>query len=216
MKRYKKNILTILSFIVIQNINAQVREILEAVKPQKVFTGTPALQKKYQVLQIGIGVPNNVASLINAGGLGSFLKIDGSKIGPLFIAYEYLLKDNVGIGVTLAYAKATETYKNPFGTNTKKANLSGKSILLSTTYHLYLTDKIDPYTKGSLGLNIWKGSYKNDDGSNAGTLILPTPISYSGVVGLRYFTKNTLLAFGELSYSSLKFTATIGIGLKLK
>ncbi len=158
---------------------AQVREVLDAIKPKKEFKGVPAIHKKSQIVQVGIGTPNNVASLLNVGGIGNYFKTASSKAGPVFINYEYLLKDNLGIGASVIYAKASQTYKNPFGSNTQSADLSGVSILLSTTYHFYTTNKLDPYSKAALGVTIWKGSYKNQDGSDAGNLSLPAPVAYS-------------------------------------
>ena len=46
------------------------------------------------------------------------------------------------------------------------AKLKGASLLLSTTYHFYITDKLDPYTKASIGLTLWKGDYKKQDGTD--------------------------------------------------
>jgi hypothetical protein len=199
---------------------AQVRQAIEAIKPKKEFTGTPILAKKSQVLQVGIGAPNNVVSLLNLGGLGSFLTSSGDKkTGPFFISYEYLIKENIGIGATLSYANGEKTYKNPFSSNSNEkytAKLSGISLLLSSSYHFYITDKLDPYAKGSIGVTLWSGSFKDQNGAEPSKLDLPTPVGYSGLIGLRYFASPTIAPFGELSYSNLKFTANVGVAFKLK
>lgn len=198
---------------------AQVREAIEAIKPKKEFTGKPILTKKTQVLQVGIGAPNNVVSLLNLGGLGSLLSSSSDrKTGPFFIAYEYLIKENIGIGATLAYAKGEKTYTNPFSSNSNekyKAKLSGISLLLSSTYHFYITDKLDPYAKGSIGITLWSGSFKDQNGIEPSKLALPTPVGYSGLIGIRYFVSPKIAPFGELSYSNIKFTANAGVAFKL-
>ncbi len=51
-------------FTINKNADCQVRQVLEAIKPLKAFDGTPILKKKSQVLQIGLGALNNVASLL--------------------------------------------------------------------------------------------------------------------------------------------------------
>jgi outer membrane protein W len=199
------------------SVNAQVREVLEAIKPKKEFTGTPVLQKNSQVLQFGVAAPNNVASLLNFGGIGSFLNsTENGKVGPFFLAYEYMIKDNLGIGATVSYARAKKRYSNPFGSGAVTGDLAGTSLLLSTTYHFYITDKLDPYTKASIGATLWKGSYKNNDGTEAEKITLPAPVGYSALIGLRYFASPKFAPFGELSYSNLKFTAGIGLAMKLK
>jgi outer membrane protein W len=208
--------LLLLSIASVQ-VHAQVKEVLEAIKPQKKFAGTPIVQKKSQIIQLGIAAPNNVATLLNFGGIGTFFNsTETNKVGPLFLAYEYMIKDNIGIGATLSYAKAKKTYTNLFGLGNVIGNLEGTSLLLSTTYHFYTTDKLDPYTKGSIGITLWKGGYTYDNGAEAEKIVLPTPIGYSALVGLRYFASPKFAPFGELSYSNLKFTAGIGVAVKLK
>jgi opacity protein-like surface antigen len=198
---------------------AQVRQAIEAMKPKKEFTGTPILTKKSQVLQIGLGAPNNVSSLLNLGGFGSFLSTDDeAKTGPFFISYEYLIKENIGIGATLSYAKGRKTYTNPFSSSSTErytAELSGISLLLSSTYHFYITDKLDPYAKGSIGVTLWKGSFTDQNNKEVSKLDLPTPLGYSALVGLRYFVSPNIAPFGEVSYSNLRFTVNAGVAFKL-
>jgi|GEM_PF-5425932 len=64
---YKKIFYDLLLFIC-PGSDAQVREISEAVKPKKEFTGITALQKKSQVLSVAAGAPNKVADFLNFGG----------------------------------------------------------------------------------------------------------------------------------------------------
>jgi hypothetical protein len=216
----KATIVVALFFTSLTTSIAQVRQAIEAIKPKKEFTGTPILAKKSQVLQVGVGAPNNVVSLLNLGGLGSLLSSSGDKkAGPFFIAYEYLIKENIGIGATLVYANGEKTYTNPFSSNSNEkytAKLSGVSLLLSSTYHFYITDKLDPYAKGSIGVTLWSGSFKDQNGAEPSKLDLPTPVGYSGLIGLRYFASPNVAPFGELSYSNFKFTANVGVAFKLK
>jgi hypothetical protein len=214
--------------------NCQVRQIIEAIKPTKAFEGTPILKKKSQVLEIGIGAPNNIASFIKApaatintigsilGGLGLITATPtatstSNKTGPFYLDYEYLIKENLGLGIGFSYASATEIGTIPLLVpTTTTAKVSATSILFSTIYHFYTTDKLDPYSKVSIGATLWKGSYKNADGSDAGTLPLPTPIAYRALLGLRYFVSPNIAPYGEASYSNLKFSANIGVAFKLQ
>jgi Outer membrane protein beta-barrel domain len=230
-----KTSLLVLFFVSSINVaNCQVREVLEAIKPAKAFEGTPILKKKSQVLQVGIGAPNNIASFIKApqaiintigGILGSVGVIaatptstsTNNKIGPFYLDYEYLIKENLGLGIGFSYASATQVGTLPLILpTTTTAKVSAASVLFSTVYHFYITDKLDPYSKVSIGATLWKGSYKNENGSDAGTLPLPTPIAYRALVGLRYFVSPNIAPYGEASYSNLKFSANIGVAFKLQ
>ena len=219
MKQLVRNLIAVFTLLLIFSLSgyAQIREILEAIKPKKEFAGTPILKKRSQIIQIGVGAPNNITSLINVGGiLNSFTTSkSSSSIGPLMLDYEYLIKDNLGLGLDISYANASQTYNLPFGVGQQFVKLSGTSLLFSTTYHIYTTNKLDSYTKGSVGFTIWKGSYKNADGKDAGKLPLPTPVAYKALVGLRYFITQTVGAFGEASFSNLKFTAGVGVAVKI-
>jgi hypothetical protein len=203
---------------------AQIQQVLEAVKPQKPFEGTPVLTKGSHVLQAGIGFPNNAATLLDFGGLASILTGNtGGKngVGPVFINYEYLVQNNTGIGIGFTHASANQTYNLSIpllGTNA--GIVTGKiklyQIALTSSYHLYTTGKLDPYIKGGIGINIWKGSYTNETGNQAKPFNAPTPLAYQGLVGLRYFVKPKFGLFGELSFSNLKFSANFGAAIKLK
>jgi hypothetical protein len=129
--------------------NCQVRQVIEAMKPAKAFEGTPILKKKSQVLQVGIGAPNNIASCINAptttintiggilGGLGLTTATPSStstsnKIGSFYLDYEYLIKENLGLGIGFSYASATQVGTIPLLVpTTTTAKVSATSVLLS-------------------------------------------------------------------------------------
>jgi succinate dehydrogenase/fumarate reductase cytochrome b subunit len=211
-----KYFLSIISISAVLTSSAQIREVVEALKPKKVFTGEPIIKKKSQHVTLTAGVPNNIAQFLNFGGFGSFFSTAKSGTGPFFIRYEYLVKDNIGIGASVSYAHAEETYKNPFGSGTVTGNITGFSILLSTYYHFYTTNKFDTYTKGSIGLNIWSGSYKDQNNGEVQKFTAPTPVAYHAILGIRYFVTPHVNLTGDIGYSNLKFSAGIGVGLKLK
>ena len=234
LTNFKISLLSLFFLCSIKIANCQVRQVLEAIKPAKAFEGTPILKKKSQVLQVGIGAPNNIASFINAptatinaignilGGLGLGTGTQASstttnKVGPFYLDYEYLIKENLGLGIGFSYASATQVGTIPLLVpTTTTAKINATSILLSTVYHFYITDKLDPYSKVSIGATFWKGSYKNADGSDAGKLPLPTPVAYRALVGIRYFISPNIAPYGEASYSNLKFSANVGVAFKLQ
>jgi hypothetical protein len=212
-----------------QSSYAQIQQILQAVKPDKKFDGIPCVAKKSQVLQVGIGIPNNATTLLNGGGIfSSLLGGSGSTgtksgTGPIFIGYEYFLKDEVSVGLSFTYASGKQDYNSASipilgigALNLGKAEINLFQIAASSSYHLYSTDKIDPYIKGAIGINLWKTSYTDNSGTKSDPFTAPTPFGYQGLIGLRYFAKPALAVYGEVGYSSLKFTANIGIAYKIK
>jgi len=215
---YKKIIFSFFLFISFTTYG-QVREILEAVKSKKAFTGVPVLQKKSQLLSVSMGTPNNVSSFLDFGGIASlfFTTTDKKSVGPFMLDYEYLIKDNVGIGLSLLYASAKQTYK--FGNTSVTGSIKQYQIGFSTYYHIYTTDKLDPYIKGTVGINIWDGYYKDNNGNDADNFVAPTPFGFRSIVGLRYFASKNFAVMGEANLNLLpKVTvaANIGVALKLK
>lgn len=198
------------------NSRAQAREILEIIKPDKKFEGVPAYKKGTHLLLFGAQAPNNIKTFLNFGGLVTLLSSSGSKsAGPFFFGYEYAVKDNLGLGISFQYASAKQTYAVPFGIGSITGEISGFSILLSSLYHIYPTDKLDPYFRGSLGVNIWKGGYRDNNNNEVQKFTAPTPIAYNTSLGLRYFVSKQFAPFGEISYSNLKLTAGIGLCVKM-
>jgi hypothetical protein len=220
--------------------NCQVRQILESIKPTSAFEGTPILKKGSGVLQVGIGMGRNIVSLAGLGEIGNLLGSTGTsnsnaKTGPFTISYEYLVKDNLGLGASVSYAEGSQNIDIAsassiggviggllgLGTgSTAPASVNSKvrstTILVSTIYHLYITDKLDPYSKISIGATFWSGGSTNGSGAETGSApTFPTPIAYDAVLGLRYFAGKQMGLYGELSYSNLSFAANIGLSFKL-
>ncbi|MEQ1553375.1 MAG: outer membrane beta-barrel protein [Ferruginibacter sp.] len=221
---YTKLIISVLLSLSFINTKAQVREILEIIKPQKAYEGIPVLQKKSQFLHVGIGLVNNVVSVASLSSLPSILGVSGgigvtttsSKTGPFVLGYEYFVKNNMGIGLDLSYAKASKSYKSSlFLPGVYNYNYTATTIMISTIYHFYTTNKLDPYTKASIGATIWKAKYSKDGNEQPNPSTIPSPVAYNGVIGLRYFVTPRIAPVGELSYSNLRFSATVGVGVKL-
>lgn len=212
-----RNILCTLFFLCFYVVaQSQIREVLNEIKPKKQFAGEPVIRKRSQILQAGLSAPNQLGSFLSLGGLDNLFQSNKSSTGPFFLRYEYLIKDNIGLGASVAYATATETYNSPIGTGKVTGSISGFSILFSTYYHIYTTNKIDTYSQGSIGLNIWTGSYKDQADAEVQKFTAPTPIAYQALLGARYFFTPNINVGGELSFSNLKFTAGISAGIKLK
>ena len=213
-----KKLLLLLSLVTAGLLaSAQIPQILNEIKPKKPFEGIPALQKGNSIVSVGYGFPNNMATYLSLAGLGNLLSTSSTSLGfgPLFASYEYMLNANTGLGLSVSYANATKEYKGLIGVGDVTGKISGFSILGSYIRHLYITDKWDPYLKGSVGLNIWEGSYKTPDDKEFQSFTAPTPIGYQAMIGTRYFVNKNIAPYAEISYSILKFTGNVGIAFKL-
>ena len=213
---------------------AQVTQILNAVKPTKAFEGTPALDRKASVFSVGFGIPNNTNTLLSGGGIiSSILNAGGSPqkkqgFGPVFVGYEYFLKKELSLGLSFTFANGKQDYGGGgitipvIGSNLPlplngEASINLFQIAATSNYHLYTTDKLDPYIKGAVGINIWKTKFTsyNSSPSDPNPFTAPTPFGYQGIVGLRYFVSKKFALYWEVGYSSLKFTANLGLSVRL-
>ena len=225
-----KKMISLAIFINLLNItsNAQVTQILNAIKPTKAFEGTPILDKKAFVFSVGLGVPNNTNTLLSGGGIitsilgggGTSSKQKG--FGPVFAGFEYFITKELSLGLGFTYANGKQNYTTPgipllgiAASNAGSASINLFQIAGTTTYHLYTTDKLDPYIKGGIGINLWKTEYVNAAGVKSNPFTAPTPFGYQGIVGLRYFVNKQFAPYGEIGFTSLKFSANIGLSVKL-
>jgi Outer membrane protein beta-barrel domain len=203
-----------------------ITQVLQAAKPQKAFEGTPILDKKSFVFSVGFGIPNNTTTLLSAGGIVGTILNNGtssnkSGFGPVFAGMEYFVSKDLSIGLSGAYANGKQNYTSggiPIigipATSLGTASINLFQIAATSSYHLYTTDKLDPYIKGAIGLNIWKTKYVTTTGES-NPFNAPTPFGYQGLVGLRYFVSKKLAPYGEIGYTSLRFSANIGLSVKL-
>lgn len=204
-----------------------ITQVLQAAKPQKAFEGTPILDKKDFVFSVGLGIPNNTTTLLTGGSVANSILGGTSSgkngFGPLFLGFEYFISKELSVGIAGAYANGKKDFTTPVITilgqqitaaTSGSASINLFQIAATSSYHLYTTDKLDPYIKGAIGLNIWKTKYVSA-GNESNPFTAPTPFGYQGLVGLRYFVNSKLAPYGEVGYSSLKFSANIGLSVKL-
>lgn len=214
----KKIILLACIFTISYNSIGQVRQMLDAAKPKKAFTGTPILAKKSSVLSLSLGAPNKLADFLTFGGVASIVGTTSDKksFGPLMLDYEYLIRDNIGLGASLLLASASSNYR-AFGQD-YSGDITQFQVGFSSYYHLYTTDKLDPYIKATLGINLWNGKYKDNNNNDAGNFVAPTPFGLRSVVGLRYFINEKFAVLGEgavVLSPNFNVSANIGAAFKL-
>jgi Outer membrane protein beta-barrel domain len=193
----------------------------------KKFDGETCVKKGDFIVQLAVGTPNNVANKlsINTGSVGAIAGILGgligvntaiedktsNKVGPIQFAAEYFTGDKLSIGVQVLYASGNRTYKAGGVTILDNAKISVTQIMGTSSFHVAVTDKLDPYIKAAVGVALWK-----DNSPNANFKTLPEPLSYNGILGLRYFFNPDFAIAGEASFSNLNISANLGVTYKFK
>ncbi|TNE78581.1 MAG: hypothetical protein EP332_13950 [Bacteroidetes bacterium] len=125
---------------------------------------------------------------------------------PISISGDYGIKENIGIGGYLGYARSSETLPF-FGKTTYSYFILG----LRGTYHYPILDGLDTYGGALLGYNVASVSIENTFPG------WPEPkaasgLSYSFFLGARYHFNDQFGAFGELGYG----ISILNLGLTLK
>lgn len=195
----------------------QIREVFDAAKPKKPFEGTPTLVKNSSVVSLSIGTTNKLADFLTFGGVATTIGTSSNKrsFGPLMMDYEYLVTDNIGIGTSILIATASSNY-NVFGKD-YTGDIAQYQVGLSSYYHFYPTDKLDPYIKATVGINIWDGKYKDNNNKKTGNFVAPTTFALRSLVGMRYFLTDKVALQGEGSITfSPNFNAAANIGIAYK
>lgn len=126
---------------------------------------------------------------------------------PIYLGYEHLITDEIGIGVALNY---TSYQENSYLNNYKWSFIYGG---IKGNYHfnklLELDSKFDVY--GGLTLGYWKATLKNDN--NTYNSSLGNSAFFSGQIGGRYFFSNQFSAILEAGGGNVS-GLTAGVSLK--
>jgi hypothetical protein len=202
--------------------------ILNSCEAQSIFfprpdtSGYRVVRRGNQFLQVGITTPNSLSTFLDIGGLGSLLNgTQKTGVGPIHLDYEYMVNNITGIGASITYSKATETYNlNNLPFIGGQGYVSGKVSLwqfaLTASRHMFINNKFDAYAIGAAGINIWKGSYTVEKlNVPAKNFTAPTPFGYNGLLGIRYFTNNNFAFYAQAGMGTIKLHGTLGVCFKL-
>ncbi len=194
-------------------------DILATIGRNQPFEREPVLKKGSHVFQAGYGFPNKLAQYLDFGGIADIFSGSGtskSSFGPLGVQYEFMINNQSGIGATLGYAYATQTYdlRIPF-IGTQIDNISGTihqwQLGLTASYHFFTADKIDAYGRAGIGANLWSGRYENAKHEEMKKMEFPTPFNYQGLIGLRYLPTEQFGFFVEGNYNNINSFVNLGL-----
>ena len=179
------------------------------------------------VISAGYGFPwlaGTVLSTYNAN-----TNFTSSSMGPIYIKGEYGVSDLIGIGLNVAYAKASLSYDDIYTgfdgnfnqvTYTDKWNLSytTMSILMRMNFHfIHDNEKLDWYAGFGLGYRTgtWTESATSNNPSFTNSSVSTPnliPFGFEMTTGIRYFFTPNVGAYAEAGIAK----SPLQLGLCLK
>lgn len=164
-------------------------------------------------------------SYVNGGyGFGNFIQTvfsiyepyDAFKLkimGPMFLKYEYAVSDNMGIGVSLAYASASVSYQDNDWTMTngevfkEQIDWSTYSILARMNFHFGDHDVIDPYWGFGMGYRIANWKYSNNDPDYNSDIEIGNffPLGFETTFGCRFMFAESFGLYTEVGIAKAIF-----------
>ena len=181
-------------------------------------THAQAFEKGKSFATIGYGLGFGFSSLSAAYASNSGYKTGA--FGPIAVAYEYGVTDNIGIGGGINYStfwagwdEKTVVY-NPLPTNKTYSytwRLSALQVLGRANYHFPIkNDKLDLY--GGVGLGFTKFGYSwestnPDFNESSYNISLGSAVGYSLNLGGRYLFNDNVGAYAEIGYGLSIFNA---------
>ena len=186
------------------------------------------------ILSVGYGYPN-----LDKWAFGNYYTYNNNKTyqsigyGPIHFRAEYALSDKIGVGISLNYNTYGGTWHDAYannngwgyvstGTYNFKKQIYSLTGLVRFNYHVFTTEKLDPYFSFGAGFKtIWKNyssnapdyvnEYYNElHSSDYGISNLPA--SFEAVAGMRYYFTKKFAIYSELGMAKSLIQAGVSIG----
>jgi opacity protein-like surface antigen len=163
-------------------------------------------------VSVGIGAPYLIGSFFSA--YQSESGYSTSITYPMYLKGEIAISENVGIGVSLAYAGVDVNYSHTnYGSSssvnsTYKDNINYKTAsgLVRFSYHFIKESKIDPYIGLGLGYRWGQWKYSSTDPSytfSASKVYFPFGMDMT--LGCRYMFSDNIGAYAEMGIAKSPF-----------
>ncbi len=164
---------------------------------------------------LGYGYPN-----LDANQLAQFYNYSRGPVtqtGPITGAIDVQYSRNASIGVMVTHGQVSSAYydyNNLSGPAVVNGSLDNWSVMLNLMNYIPTgSNKISPYFRTAIGLNIWNQNYTDANGSKLGLVSDLNQFAYQVGLGVNFnLSKNTGL-FMEAGYG--KYIAHGGLSFKL-
>lgn len=135
-------------------------------------------------------------------------------LGPYYLKGEYMLSDNSGLGINLAYISNRASWNDDIAGYNYNATRNNLSILLRYNYYLMTRESFELY--GGLGAGLRVGGWRinSDDPTFSGTPPSGSfPVGLEATLGFRAYPIRNLAIYGEFGAS--KGIAQFGLAYRL-
>lgn len=166
------------------------------------------------------GYPNFGKTLVSSAISEDAENTKATGIGPLGLRVEYMLADNLGLGIDFIYnssgIEGDVTRTDSLGNSavyTDKASMQRIRVMLRFNYHFVQTDALDAYIGGGAGYNtrIWKYTSTDpsyEEPSVSGSLL---PVAFRAALGARYFFTDNIGLNAEIGLGGPVLSGGISI-----
>jgi len=164
---------------------------------------------------LGYGYPNLDATQL--AGFYNYYRGPVTQTGPITGAVDVQYSRTASVGVMVTHGQVSASYfdyNNPSAPPAVNGSLDNWSVMLNLMNYIpTVSDKIQPYFRTAIGLNIWKQDYTDGSGNKMGPFSDPSQLAYQVGLGAKFkMSKNTGL-FLEAGYG--KYILHGGLSFKL-
>lgn len=150
---------------------------------------------------LGYGYPN-----LDKSQMASFYGYSLGSVkqtGPITGALDYQYSPNASIGLMVTHGQVSGSYydyNNPAAPPVMSGSLDNWSVMVNMMNYMPGSDKISPYLRTAVGINIWTPDYSDVFGNKIGGISDPGQFAYQLSLGANiHLSKNTGL-FIEAGY----------------
>ncbi len=137
-----------------------------------------------------------------------------NQTGPVFGAIDYQFKRTMSIGVMISYGKLSAPYYNNNGSALAFTGyLKNTSLMLNfVRYMIVRNEKVSPYIRTAIGINMWTQDYLDQSGNKAVIADDPTVLAYQVAIGAKFMLAKQAGFFVEAGYG--KYILSAGLTFK--
>lgn len=131
----------------------------------------------------------------------TYTDVNYSSLGPIYVKYEHGMTENIGLGISFAYATNEWVYKYQSfeQTYTETTERSTYSILARFNYHIGDSEKFDPYIGFGVGYRDATWTSKSDGLTSSGVELKSVfPFGMDLTFGARYFFTDNIGLYAEV------------------
>lgn len=188
-----------------QRILPALAAILLTLSSQHTTLHAQAFPQGKHALAVGHGAVTFMGALKRS--FDPYTDLTYKSLGPLYFKYEYAVADNIGLGLSVAYAYNDFTYcyasfdidgvERMYSETTSRSTYS---VLARFNFHMGDNEKFDPYVGFGLGYRDANWEIRSDSphGTSGVSFKSFMPFGFEVTIGARYFFLDNLGIYAEV------------------